>query len=514
MTNSQPHKHLFLDDASVEQMDGLTRALHQPEKRGPVLKPDRPSDGEMLWGRVPLWIHDEGIYRMFYSCSIPGVGFRMALATSRDGVHWEKPSMGLVEFCGTTDNNHLPVPPLQHVAYDLADPDPGRRYKALLSVPGGRIPAISPDGIHWRQFDVPPIPSSDTSSLCFDPDQSRWIATLKTGGRYGRAAAISTSRDFEHWTEPRFFFGTDDEDQERGREVIRRRLADPGLAKPFFIEPDPALGWRPPEWLANLSGPHAAQARATWQIECYCLPIFQYAGIYIAMPMIYHATGTALPEKNNTDGFHLIQLAMTRDLDKPLTRLGGREPFIGPSRIDEKGLVGNYDRLQLMPTEYPVEHGDELWFFYNGFKRRASQHEFWQDGSPRAPSTLSRRERADWIEDAHNAMHMAVLRKDGFISLDAGADGGYLLTKSMNLEGRELFLNLDAPNGHARVEALDEHARPLAGFAEADAAVVSGDRVRMPVRWKNGCGLDQMAGCRVRFRISLDQARLYALWTE
>lgn len=515
MTNPQPHKFLFLDDASVERLDNLTRTMHQPERRGAVFKPEVPSDGDMLWGRAPLWIPEEGLYKMFYSCSIPGEGFRMALATSTDGVHWERPNLGLVEFRGAKRNNHVPEA-FAHILYDPRDPDPGRRYKALQSGEGesqsGRIPMVSPDGIRWTKLDVPPIPSSDTSSLCHDPERGRWIATVKMGGKYGRAAGISVSEDFEHWSERRFFFGTDYEDQRLGRETIRRRLADPGLAKPLFFEPDPALGWRPPEWLANLPGPYAQQARWVWQIECYSLPIFPYEGLYLALPMIYHATGTGLPEKDNTDGFHLIQLAMTRDLEQPLTRLGNRQPFIGPSRIDEHGLVGNYDRMQLMPTERPVEHGDELRFYYTGFKCRYAMHDRWPDGTPRDPATLSPSERADWLEDVHNAVCLAVLRRDGFVSLDAGADGGNLLTKPLALADGQLFLNIDAPTGVATVELLDEAGQPLAGYAGADAAVVTGDAVRLPVRWKSGRALP--AGRPVRLKIALRQARLYALWAE
>ncbi len=50
-------------------------------------------------------------------------------------------------------------------------------------------------------------------------------------------------------------------------------------------------------------------------------------------------------------------------------RLGDRKPFIETSRLD-KGLVGNYDRLQIAPPNRPLVMGNELWFYYTGAKGR------------------------------------------------------------------------------------------------------------------------------------------------
>ena len=52
------------------------------------------------------------------------------------------------------------------------------------------------------------------------------------------------------------------------------------------------------------------------------------------------------------------------------------------------------------------------------------------------------------------------------------------------------------------------------GFAGAQAAVVTGDGIRLPVRWANDQNLSPLAGKRVRLRIHLQEAKLYALWTE
>ena len=55
-------KQLFLDDHVIEQVRGLERTMHRPEKRGAVLKPDTPSDGDVsLDGRRLAHMTDDEI---------------------------------------------------------------------------------------------------------------------------------------------------------------------------------------------------------------------------------------------------------------------------------------------------------------------------------------------------------------------------------------------------------------------------------------------------------------------
>lgn len=502
-------KQLFLDDFVVESMEGLERTMHQPEKRGAILRPyfkDSGGMGGMIQTRsAPMWIPEEGVFKMVYKATFPnGSSYSSytAIAISKDGVNWERPALP-----GQKDNR-IVVPSLPgmgdkfySVIHDPDDPDSSRRYKGLQGATG-RVAVVSPDCIHWRILDTPKLPSSDESNLTYDRESKRFLALLKTGNKYGRAYSISTSDDFVHWSKPRFFFGADKEDQTLALKVIRERLADPGLARPMFMDPDPATGWQKPEY----------HHIPTWRAECYNIGVFPYEGVYIALPMIYYPCGLRQPERNNADGFHHIQLAMSRDLVH-WERLGNRQPFIGPSRLDQ-GLVGVFDRLQLAPTNQPVEREDELWFYYLGAKWRVPIYDRYTDGSPREPETLSPEQLADY-RDGWMAICLAVLRRDGFISLDAGAQGGAILTKPLKLCGDRLMLNLDASQGgSAEVDILDEQGRPIPGFSGEDALPATGNAVRTPATWRGRADLTELNGNVVRLRFRLKDAMLYAFWTE
>ena len=68
--------------------------------------------------------------------TVPGKkASRWCYAQSEDGMNWEKPALGVVEFDGSTDNNILGSdnwPSIKGgVFIDPHETDPGKRFKAL-----------------------------------------------------------------------------------------------------------------------------------------------------------------------------------------------------------------------------------------------------------------------------------------------------------------------------------------------------------------------------------------------
>ena len=475
-------KQLFLDDFTLRSRQGVRRTMHQPEKKGAVLRPDGPTDGiRVQTASAPVWVPNEGVYKLFYlafpyregNWIVDKIG--SALAISPDGLNWDRPVLNEVEIGGSTVNNRFYVvdPTARwgahafgNVIYDPVDPDPDRRYKGLLGAIGRR-PVVSPDGIHWKKLDVPQIPSSDTSTMIYDELGARYLTVVKTGSRYGRSAAVAFSKDFETWSKPVMTFHTDDEDQKIAKQRIRQRLADPGMQNPMYNDPDPDTGWKPPKGQRHIP---------TWRAETYKLAVFPYESVYIGLPMIYYPTGQALPHRNNTVGFQEIQLAFNRDSQlrqENWVRLGNRKPFIETSRLDQ-GLVGNFDRQQICPLNRLLVMGEELWFYYAGLKGRTPPYKMWPDGRTRNQKDLTPEEQADF-DDGWAAICLAVLRLDGFVSLDAGKDGGVVLTKSFTALGDYLFLNVDVRNeGYAKVEVVGVDGQLLAGFEREDCVAHTG----------------------------------------
>ena len=106
------------------------------------------------------------------------------------------------------------------------------------------------------------------------------------------------------------------------------------------------------------------------------------------------------------------------------------------------------------------------------------------------------------------AICLAVLRRDGFVSLDAAEKEGALLTGSVELPGGKLFVNVDAVEGELRVEALDKD-----GAVVAKSASITGDQLHGEVQWADGNIADR-EGQTISLRFTLRNARLYSYWLE
>ena len=520
-------KTLFLDDHHIAEMTGLNRVMHKPEKKGPVFLPRGETDGiRVQTASAPMWVPEENVFKLFYMAFpyrnhnwiVGEIG--SAMAVSPDGLDWKRPVLNQVAIGGSTANNRFYTTDpnlrwggnkLMEVIHDPHDPDSQRRYKGLLGAIG-RTPVVSPDGIHWSTIGAKTIPSSDTSTLIYDELGKRYLAILKNGTKFGRSAAVAFSTDFKTWSTPRTTFHTDEQDQRMALDRIQERLADSNMQNPLFNDPHPKTGWTSPAF-----DPGIGKSRiATWRAETYKLAVFPYEGLYIGMPQIYYPTGPALPQRNNTVGFHEIQLAFNRDPELPREgwkRLGNRQPFIETSGLD-KGLAGNFDRQQLGVLNRPVVMKDELWFYYNGAKGRSLPYKLWSDGTVRNGEKLTPEEKADF-EDGWIAICLATLRLDGFVSLTAGEEAGEVITKPFVASGDDLLLNVDVQQGgKARIEVLDEDNKPFPGFEMHRSIALQGNSVAQTASWRGKTDWNQLRGTTVRLRIQLRTANLYAFWME
>ena len=176
---------------------------------------------------------------------------------------------------------------------------------------------------------------------------------------------------------------------------------------------------------------------------------------------------------------------MSRDL-KQWQRLGDRQTFIGPSPVDSAA----YDTTQLLPPSAPVVHGDELWFYYTGVKYRHVPEDADLKGG---------------------AICLAVLRRDGFISLDAGDEPGVALTQPFNLPAGDLHVNVDAGGGMLQVELMAAGGGAENGKTLARTRSVTGDHTTARLQWKGG-ELAKFKSRKTQLRFTLRRANLFSYW--
>ena len=470
-------RQLFLDSHGVARVENLARTMHEPEKKGAVLR--APEHFRTSAGPV-IWDPERRIWKTWGAPpeDIPSV---VAYFESDDGLHWRKPIVGEVEYRGSRQNNFVGIDLGKdtrrfnpgNVVYDPNDPDPARRYKCAMPPHGF---GVSPDGIDWTGLPIY-VRNEDSYTFALDDQEGLFILAMREGKLEDRRVTLSTSTDFQHWTEPELIFRADDLDQRLGRETLERQFEDPTLQSPEFNVPE------------------------TYNAQVYVMRIFRYESLYIGMPMFFYRSAQVPPDwegfrsmdlspstrqhlSRNGDwtGIHVVQLACSRDL-RTWERLGDRKPFLAPSRMDS----GVYDTLTVGAPCQPAVHGDELWFYYLGQKSYAIIGEELKD---------------------QGAGCLAVLRRDGFMSLDAGSSGGTVTTEPFTSMGARLSVNVDAARGALYAEVLLEDGRVV-----ARSAAITGDHPNTPVHWEQG-DIANLTGGTVSLRFTLQDARLYSYWIE
>ena len=478
-------RQLFLDDVGIASIRNLTRTMHQPEKKGAVIRCDPgragPDQHSIHIHTPPIWDPDEQIWKCWTTVprSVGGYWEASGYWESPDGLHWMKGNLNQVEVDGSTDNHYISFEFNEKqygphcVIYDPTDPDPERRYKSALPP---YCMATSPDGRRWKGESTT-VPNRDTYTFSFDPKRHLFIVASRQGHWSDRRVILSTSRDFTNWDFHGLILQADKRDLEIGLQKIEARFKDPTLKQPEYNRPE------------------------DYNSQIYRMGVFGYEGLFVGLPMMYYRVAQMPIGWEGFDEMDLsprvrrdveaggdataifeIQLACSRDL-KNWKRLGDRQPFLGPSRIG----TGAYDTHCLQNGDHPLVRGDELWFYYSGMKSYAQISDEYPD---------------------QGAVCLAILRRDGFISLDAQEAEGVLVTEPFVLEGSELFVNCDGHHqGGLTVEVLDADGADVL----AKSAPVIGDQLRAQLQWDEG-DLASLKNQKVRLRFVVQNASFYSYW--
>ncbi|MEX2114520.1 MAG: hypothetical protein WD845_15100 [Pirellulales bacterium] len=214
---------LLVDDWLIDAQQGTSLLLNAPERREVVLVTDAPWEG--ITSAYFSVVQDGELVRLYYRGSVPGSDHSedqvTCMAESRDGIHFTRPNLGIIEINGSAENNVVWKGVESHNFAPFIDtnPDckPQERYKALAGIkapgknwqegatPGGLFAFASPDGIRWQKMQKEPVLTKgafDSLNLAFwDPTRGRYACYNRIFTNNVRAIQSSHSSDFLHWTD-------------------------------------------------------------------------------------------------------------------------------------------------------------------------------------------------------------------------------------------------------------------------------------------------------------------------
>lgn len=177
-------RQLFVDYFLIEDTN-LLSTFHAAQyySNNPVIKPDKPWEATGVGRRQALAFSDgvwydprDHIFKAWYVA-----GPATLYATSKDGVHWEKPALDVEPG---TNIVHKARRDSSTVWLDLEETDPRRRYKFVYSNLQGQPISLyySADGIHWGSEVAHSLPAGDRTTVFWNPFRKVWVISLRDVG--------------------------------------------------------------------------------------------------------------------------------------------------------------------------------------------------------------------------------------------------------------------------------------------------------------------------------------------
>lgn len=443
---------------------GLIRGSKHPES--PVVRTGEPGDPDSTvvayYGSV-IRVGDE--LRMWYigapklnapeAGGWPGWGRgRVCYAVSRDGIHWNKPDLGLVEFEGSRNNNLVDLDVDLVVAcsilYEPDDPDPQRRFKMIfesLAVGNNQLLiAYSADGLRWAQSPKNPVlPAFMEGSGLMKVDGVYYFNGQATRFYPKRVFVTRISYDFENWSLPAAL-------------SFRRDNVAP---RPTFADINPGE------------------------------QVHMGAGLWNRGNVILGFYGQWHGHRNNDRRFVSMDLGLVVSQDA----LHFREP-VADFKIVSAAEERDGARPALMQGQGVENLGEKTLYWYGG----------WRDGGVRL---------ATWVRDRLGFFEVVSARptetlppvSPHLVSCPLQLAGPARVFVNADGLSEETFL---------RFEILDERLEDLSGYSGQQSALVRTDGLRQPVTWPPGAVIEKLRQ-PVRIRVSFEglrpeDVRLYAIY--
>jgi hypothetical protein len=448
--------------ARVNTAHGVRIRPERASKLGPWLQADRP--WENAGAGLGTVLQDGGRYRLWYSCSWAGsdkavvapdgrwklgsdsAGGGICYAESTDGIHWQKPELGLIEFQGNKQNNILSLSGLGGISgsvlIDLNAP-PAERYKVAGVTtlrkyqPGGKDSggilggAVSADGLRWTSLPEPlwgTYYNNDGSpSIYFDTKLRKYVLYTRQNYPRRRSIARAETPDFRRW-------------------------------------PHPTLVLTP--------GPEEAPSD-----DFYTNTYVQYPGVennHLMLTSIYHRDTS------------LVDIRLASSVDGIAWNWVSREPIVevGPAGSWDGGSIYAQPSLVRLPDgRMAVPYQGSSW----------SHNEYWR----------VKFEKGRWPEGVGWAVW-----EDGRIAGIEAEQHGEFTSQRFTFQGGPVEVNVRTrgTSGSVRVELLVEGEPQTTPIVSRELV---GDWVWTPLAWEGNPDLSRLAGRDVRLRFQLYAAKVF-----
>lgn len=487
----EDRREMFWSDYLIDK-DRTTARLkvNQPVKLEPPIYMDAPWDGNSI--SYPQIIFADGEYRMYYLTglhdgknAVTGLaGTVICMLTSKDGIEWTRPNLGVFEWNGSKDNN-IVMQEIDGLILDnffiLQDenPDcpPDEKYKGLTMVENHDHPFpaerelwcwTSPDGFHFKKG---------------------WMMTdgsVPNGG-------IFDSMNIAYW------------DSEKGKYVSYvRGLHDApgrgtanGLRDIRYMESDDFKVW---------SNPVILNYGDSDDYELYTNNIQKY---YRA-PHVLVGFPTRYTERHwwtrNNDFMGEENVALRKSAAEKLERLG----FVQTDGLFMSSHDGlNWHRFDEAMFSCDAENPYN-WVYGDGYPA------YGMIETPR-PYPHNTNEISMYLIEGHqrvkpNRMYRYTIRLDGFASYRADYEQKVVCTKPLMFEGNTLTLNFKtSARGYIFVRVLDYYGKPFEGFQSYE---IFGDAYDRPVLFDSGADLSKLKGKPIRLEFVMSDADIYSMKFE
>jgi len=467
-------RQLFVDDFLIAEST-LRRTFHQPEYyKEPVIKPEDKRAGMYAapFSGGACYDPADKLFKLWYTRVRPHA---TCYATSKDGIHWVKPKLDIE---GGTNIVINPERGFNSTAImlDQWTKNLNERFKYFATeyfgtrdddVVWGLSYRISADGIHWSEpKETRPRIWGDRSTVFYNPFRKVWVLSQRIEGYpVGRCRSYLEAPSVME---------------------LMKAVTPNECPRIDGLMVNKVEG-KSVHWVgADKLDPHHTDARfADIEPQLYNLDASPYESIMLGQFSIWQGPENDVCGDLNIQKRNDILLGFSRDgfhWDRP-----SRKRFISTTWDRRSWRYGNVQSC----AAGPLLVGDKLYFYFSA--QAAPQGKRW---------------------DSDATTGLAMLRRDGFASMDASGKAGTLTTRPVTFKGRHLFVNVDCPKGELKVEVLDKDGKVIEPFTLKNCKPVSSDKTLVKVNWKQNKDLAALAGKPVRFRFHLRNGSLYAFWVS